>query len=309
MDTVFDRILCATDLSWGCSEVFRELALVRESGLIKKMRMLYVVPPEEKERRQAAREDALGGLEKIKNDLEAAGVSVETGVREGIVPREITKEAAEWGASVIIISRVDKGVIEDIVTAGVSVEVVRESAIPVLIEKHSVNARGHVLKAPLWPVGKVLVPVDITDFPGEAARFLRPLAGVVVHEVVLAHVVEAGTSGEIQHDFEAAAEGALADYAGEFESEGLKTTVHVHRGEAPSGIIEIAVEEKTGMIIMPSRGRRVKIGMENTRGGAGRGGADVEGRVIGSVAEEMLKHSPAPVMFLPRPYQSALRAA
>ncbi len=309
MDAVFDRVLCATDLSRGCSEVFKDLALVRESGLIKKMRMLYVVPPEVKERRQAAKEDALGDLAKIKKDLEALGISVETNVREGVVPREITKEASEWGASVIIISRVDKGVIEDIVTAGVSIEVVRESSIPVLIEKHSEDARGHVLKAPLWPMGKVLVPVDISDFPGEAAEFLRPLAGVVVHEVVLAHVVEAGTSREVQRDFEMAAEGALADYAGEFESEGLKTTVHVHRGEAPSGIIEIAVEEKAGMIIMPSRGRRVKIGMEKTWGRVGGREADMEGKAVGSVAEEMLKHSPTPVMFLPQPYQSALRAA
>ncbi len=199
MDTVFDRVLCATDLSWGCSEVLKDLAGARESGLVK--------------------------------------------------------------------------------------------------------------KAPLWPMGKVIVPVDITDFPGEAAEFLRPLARVVVREVVLAHVVEAGTSREVQRDFEVAAEGALADYAGEFEKAGLKTTVHVHRGEAPSGIIEIAVEEKAGMIIMPSRGRRVRIGLEKTVGGAGKQAAELGGEVIGSVAEEMLKHSPAPVMFLPQPYQSALRAA
>ena len=309
MDTVFDRVLCATDLSWGCSKVLKELASVRESGLVKKMRMLYVMPPAEKERREAAREDALGDLAKIKNDLEALDISVETNVREGFIPREITKEASEWGASVIIISRVDKGVIEDIVTAGVSIEVVRESSIPVLIEKHIEDARGHVLKAPLWPMGKVLVPVDIMDFPGQAAEFLRPLAGVAVREVVLAHVVEAGTTGEVQRDFEVAAEGALADYAGEFEKEGLRTTVHVHRGEAPSGIIEIAVEEKAGMIIMPSKGRRVRIGLEKAGGGAGRYIGDMGGKSIGSVAGEMLKHSPAPVMFLPKPYQSALRAA
>ncbi|MHB8174439.1 MAG: universal stress protein, partial [Nitrospirota bacterium] len=143
-------------------------------------------------------------------------------------------------------------------------------------------------------------------FPDEAMEFLRPLARGIVREVVLAHVVEAGTVKEVQQDFESAAEANLSDYAREFEKQGLKATVHVHRGEAPSGIIEIAVEEKVGMVIMPSRSRSasraggpsIKTRVRGSRGGR-----------IGSVAEEMLKHSPTPVIFLPKPYQSALRAA
>ena len=64
--------------------------------------------------------------------------------------------------------------------------------------------------------------------------------------------------------------------------------MHVHRGEPAAGIVEIAAEEKAGIVIMPSRGRAT--GREE----------------IGKIAEEMLKHSKTPVIFCPgltsRPY-------
>ncbi|MGC2424672.1 MAG: universal stress protein [Nitrospirota bacterium] len=288
MDTIFDKILCATDLSWGCSDIFRDLSQVQESGAVQQMRMLYVVP--EGEHRQGAREDALGEFARIKGDLEILGITTETVVREGVVAREIVKEASEWGATIIILSRVDRGVIEDIVQAGTSMDVVKEAAIPVLVEKHSDDTRGHVLKTPLYPLKKVLVPVDVNEAPQGVLEFLTSLAGFV-REVVLAHVVEAGTDNEVQRDFELAAEATLADYAQEFEKQGFSTSVHVHRGEPAAGIVEIAMEEKAGLVIMPSSSRTT--GREE----------------IGRVASEMVKHSPAPVIFLPRSYQSALRAA
>jgi nucleotide-binding universal stress UspA family protein len=287
VNTVFDKVLCATDLSWGCSDIFKDLNQVRESGALQQMRMLYVVP---ENGRGGAKEDARGELARIRGDLEALGIPAETKVREGSVAREIVNEASEWGATLIIISREDKGVIEDIVPAGTSMDVVREAPIPVLVEKHSEDTRGHALKTPVWPLKKVLVPVDVNEEPLEAVEFLKTLAGLV-REVVLAHVVEAGTDMEVQRDFELAAEAKLAEYAQGFEKEGFTATVHVHRGEPAAGIVEIAEEEKTGMVIMPSRSRRT-----------GREG-------IGRVAEAMLKHSPVPVIFLPRSYQSALRAA
>ena len=43
-----------------------------------------------------------------------------------------------------------------------------------------------------------------------------------MREVVLAHVVEAGTDSEVQRDFELAAEAKLADYAQEFEKQGFR---------------------------------------------------------------------------------------
>jgi nucleotide-binding universal stress UspA family protein len=287
VNTIFDKVLCATDLSWGCSDIFRDLNQVRESGALQQMRMLYVVP---ENGGAGAKEDARGELARIRGDLEALGIPAETAVREGSVAREIVKEASEWGATIIIISREDKGVIEDIVPAGTSMEVVREAPIPVLVEKHSEDTRGHVLKTQVWPLRKVLVPVDVNEEPLEAVEFLKTLAGLA-REVVLAHVVQAGADREVQRDFELAAEAKLAEYAQAFEKEGFTAAVHVHRGEPAAGIVEIAGEEKAGMVIMPSRSRRT--GKEG----------------IGSVAEGMLKHSPVPVIFLPRSYQSALRAA
>jgi nucleotide-binding universal stress UspA family protein len=288
VDSIFEKVLCATDLSWGCSDIFKDLNQVQESGALQQMRMLYVVP--ENELGQRAKEDAEGELARIKGDLETLGIPTETNVREGVVAREIVKEASEWGATLIIISRVDKGVIEDIVPTGTSIDVVKEASIPVLVEKHPEGTRGHVLKTPLYPLKKVLVPVDVNETPSGAVEFLQSLAGLV-REVVLAHVVEAGTDNEVQRDFELAAEAKLAEYAQDFERQGFSATVHVHRGEPAAGIVEIAQEEKTGMVIMPSRGRTT--GREE----------------IGAVAEKMLKHSPVPVIFLPRPYESALRAA
>ena len=84
--------------------------------------MLYVVP--ENERKQGAKEDAEGEFARIKGDLETLGITTETVVREGVVAHEIVKEASEWGATIIIMSRVDKGVIEDIVPYGTSMDVV-----------------------------------------------------------------------------------------------------------------------------------------------------------------------------------------
>ena len=140
MNTIFDKVLCATDLSWGCGDIFRDLNQAQESGVLQQMRMLYVVPENE---RGGAKEDAQGELARIKGDLEALGISAETAIREGVAAHEIVKEASEWGATVIIMSRVDKGVIEDIVSAGTSMDVVKEAAIPVLVE-NTWRTRGDV---------------------------------------------------------------------------------------------------------------------------------------------------------------------
>jgi nucleotide-binding universal stress UspA family protein len=146
------------------------------------------------------------------------------------------------------------------------------------------------------PIEKILVPIDFSDQYEAVLRIAESMARSENAKLILAHVVE-----PVQPIAETApythVEVAMADA----DREKLQTITptdpsipfeHCLKEGSPSkGIVEIAKEEQVDLIVMGTHGRR---GLSRV--------------LMGSVAEDVVRRAPCPVLTL-KPSQEVLEAA
>ncbi|HYO66789.1 MAG TPA: universal stress protein [Archangium sp.] len=136
---------------------------------------------------------------------------------------------------------------------------------------------------------RILVAVDSTEVARKAARVALELGGRVGAQVMLVHVLPASVAEGETADF-AAFERACEDYARGLLEElrqhtghsGPPTHLAVLHGEPAGAICKAAEEEDVDLVIVGTR----------TRGALAR-------TLLGSVADELLRACPKPVMVVP----------
>lgn len=132
---------------------------------------------------------------------------------------------------------------------------------------------------------RILVPLDGSPFAEWALPFaeaiVRHRGRLVLVRAVQAHVLPGGDEPEAQRRTVAEAERYLAAVAGRLQV-AAPAEVGVYYGSAAEGILaEIGLRD-AGLVVMATHGR----------GGLGRA-------VLGSVADEVLRHAPVPVLLVP----------
>ncbi|HEX5749503.1 MAG TPA: universal stress protein [Archangium sp.] len=136
---------------------------------------------------------------------------------------------------------------------------------------------------------RILVAVDSTEVAREAARVALELGGWVGAQVMLVHVLPASVAEGETADF-AAFERACEDYARGLLEElrqstgrsGPPTSIAVLHGEPAVAVSKAAEAEDVDLVIVGTR----------TRGALAR-------TLLGSVADELLRSCPKPVMVVP----------
>ncbi|AKJ08348.1 nucleotide-binding universal stress UspA family protein [Archangium gephyra] len=136
---------------------------------------------------------------------------------------------------------------------------------------------------------RILVAVDSTEVAREAARVALELGGRVGAQVMLVHVLPASVAEGETADF-AAFERACEDYARGLLEELRQHTGHsgppphtaVLHGEPAGAICKAAEAEEVDLVIVGTR----------TRGAIAR-------TLLGSLADELLRSCPKPVMVVP----------
>jgi nucleotide-binding universal stress UspA family protein len=136
---------------------------------------------------------------------------------------------------------------------------------------------------------RIMVPTDFSVSAERAWALAQRLARATGSELVLIHVVprSAWSIPRADHASEAARKWAteeLEDCAGKARAQGLRARVALRTGVAYREIVALAREEGADLIVVATLGR----------GGIGRA-------LLGSVADQVVRRAPCPVLTVPAP--------
>lgn len=244
---MFERILCATDLSRSSESA---TALIPGIPTAKEVVLTYVIDPANTSysiwipgRPRALPKDAAeAALEKEKEALQGAGLSVTEYVAEGgDVAGAILAVAREVRPSLIVMGARGRNIISDFFLGSVSSGVLERARTHMLIARPAPEGAD--------PFSRVLCPVDFSKPSLQVVSMLRRLR---VPEVVLVHVVAGnGEEGERVRD----AKARLMDLKKTLEAAGVRAETRVARGAAVEEICTAAEEAGATLIMLPRLGR------------------------------------------------------
>jgi nucleotide-binding universal stress UspA family protein len=285
--TTIQRIACAIDFSESSHQAMRTAAhLARERGA--ELVLLHAwedptvvaVDVTTPTFRTQVKQAAEGGLEQALRDTRALGkVAATVRLVEG-TPWQAIVEVAERDPTIglLVVGTLGRTGIKRAVLGSVAEQIVRHAPCPVLVVRRGSEPR---------PYRHVLVPVDFSQSSRAAMRFAAELVTGDAR-ITLVHVLEVPTSyhGELNPPEALAAidrRGAslLEEFVGELR--GLTTATvdtHTRVGSPVHQVLAMVEHDPTyDLVVTGSHGRT----------GVGR-------FLLGSVAERLVRHAPAPVV-------------
>jgi len=190
---------------------------------------------------------------------------------------EIVKIAEKERVSLILMGSRGKGILKEILLGSVSEGVVRRATVPVLIVKSKRVRKGMSIECETIAgrlFEKVLYAHDLSKYSDEVLGYVRQVALSGGRDVVIVHAIENKRKKEITSD----AEKKLEEIKNELEKDGINVKVVIKSGTPYKEIINTAKEEGATLIMMGSRG----LGF-------------VEGMLLGSTTDAVVRHSKIPV--------------
>lgn len=209
------------------------------------------------------------------NSLRARGVNASVALREGKPAPQILAFAKEQSVDLIAMSTHGRGGLARVFLGSVTEEVLRHAEVPLLVCR-SGSTSGE------WT--RIMVALDGSETAEgmlpEAARIAQAVKGTLDLVRVAIPVVAASGIGEFPLVFPAEDPAPyLKGVSGRLLAEGVEARAVPLEGRAAASIVERARESKAGLICMTTHGRS--------------GAARV---LLGSIAEEVLRHAPCPVL-------------
>ncbi len=286
---MFSKILFPTDFSECANKVLdyledfkkvglEEVVLVRVinlnriSGVTSGIDIESWIKNEEKESEKKLKE--LVGL------LEKRGIKARyvTPIPAGDPVTEIVKIAEKEKVSLILMGSRGKGILKEILLGSVSEGVVRRATVPVLIVKSKRVRKGlsvecETIAGRLFE--KILYAHDLSKHSDDVLGYVREVALAGGKDVVIVHVLENKRKVE---ELTSEAEEKLGKIRQELEKDGINVKLVIKSGTPYKEIINTAKEENATLIMMGSRG----LGF-------------VEGMLLGSTTDAVVRHSKIPV--------------
>jgi nucleotide-binding universal stress UspA family protein len=230
------------------------------------------------EMREHEQKQADAALSAAQSFLQRAGVEVTTELREGDAASEILACAKEFGAELLVVASKGHSALDEFLLGSVSRNVAKHAKCPVLV------VRGASLE-----YQKVLLAVDISEHSRQAAEFLARLPLAAGAEVTALHVVRPyapfpGILPTDRPEFETAVEDvrtrhlheaqALVTEAGQRVGNVVPVATVVRTGNPAEEVLRFASEWGADLLIVGARGTSL-----------------IEGLLVGSVADRVLKDS------------------
>jgi len=220
------------------------------------------------------------------DSLAARGVDVSTEVRDGDPAREILEVAGEWGADLILLGSQGLTGLERFFLGSVARNVAKHSRLPVL-----------VARAPAAALTRVLVATDGSDHATHAVTFAGSLPTPAATQFVATHVTRpyAPFPGllptdrpefdeavrEVNRQHLSQAEVLVAEAASQLTAAGKAASSQVLEGDPADELIKAAQQAGADLIIAGARGVSL-----------------LEGLMVGSVADRLLKDATCSVLLV-----------
>ena len=225
--------------------------------------------------------------------LEAPGVPFESRLAFGAAAAEILKTAQETGCDLIVMGTRGRKGLGRLLMGSVAEQVVRNAPCPVVtVNSPSLEpaAQAEVSSGTAAPIRTILHPTDFSGPCAEAFRVACELAGDQSARLTVVHVAVPPPVGTINQP---APPPLPEDPRGKLEellrlaqalAPGLQAHYRVEKGDAAPRIVGAAQETRCDLIVMGTHGRT----------GLGRA-------LMGSVAEQVLRTAPCPVVTVKAP--------
>jgi len=275
------KVLLCTDFSQPAELLFDCLPEMRSYGLSEvvlyhavNIRSAGGNAAELKEHNQKA-------LEEKRESLEEEGFKVEVRVDIGFPPEEITKAAEEEEVSFILLGSIGKGLIRRMFMGSTTLDAMRLSAKPMLVEKYGELIRGKREAVCSLKFERILVPLDFSSASLEVLKKIGKILDGKGNIVLLAVIESSETAVEFKEERERITK-KLEKLKEEWGEKGQKIHYHVQAGNAAESILEKAKEEEATMIALSKRGT-----------------GSIKDVLIGNTAETVALRSPVPILLFP----------
>ena len=187
-------------------------------------------------------------------DLFEQGMEVGVYIVVGSMVSEVIKAAQKEESDLIVIGRPHKGVFEQLYAGSDITELLRRTAIPVLVYKQLSDTAISIEK----PFEKPLLAIDWSPASLRAVEYLKLLKDVII-EIHVIHVVgekdlKGASAMEVQRQRKETRK-KLDEICDVFETEGVKADAHVYIGNAEQEIEKAAREHQASMIVLGSSGK------------------------------------------------------
>ena len=182
------------------------------------------------------------------------GMEVGVYIVVGNLVAQVIKAAQKEETDLIMIGRSTRGVIEQLYAGSDVTELLRRTAVPVLIYKYTSESTPVVEK----PFDRPLLAVDWSPASLRAVDYLKELQGVT-QEINVIHVVGEkdlkGSSAMAVQKTRKEIRNKLDEICEVFESEGIAARSHVYVGEPVAEIERAARECQATMVVLGSSGK------------------------------------------------------
>lgn len=279
---MFKRALVSMDLSPATEALVSGLPGLKDYG-VEEIILVHVAKPVSYPVSQSiAQVEALRQrLGRLKESLERVGFSVEVDVPIGAPAVEVTREAQERNADLVVVGSRSHSRIHEAFIGSVAWEVVRRSTIPVLL--YRIEATRHDPEAALeirasGLPDRVIHPTDFSPVAERAFAWVEELARGKVSDFTLLHVHAVGDDaarGEGREQLQAMSERLRAAGATEVR-------VEVRGGSPSDEILAVGGRDPNSLVVMGTHGKGFFPGI-----------------VLGSESRRVARRAAAPVLLVP----------
>jgi nucleotide-binding universal stress UspA family protein len=245
---------------------------------------------------QATRKGQLALQDLAKREIPSS-IGATLSVRRGKASYAIVTTAAKLVIDLIVISTHGHSGGRRLLLGSTAEQVIRHGPCPVLVLRR--RRLGRLIRGQglMKEIRRVLVPVDFSDASRQALRYAAAFARRMDARLILLHVIAPtslpGRLGSERAKLELLqrAKAGLEDLAKEVAGPGLVTSTRVVAGRVFERIVRMAGEVEPDIIII------------GTHGAGG-----VKRLLIGSTAENVVRHAPCPVLIVRERKRSFRRA-
>jgi len=292
---MFHKILCPTDLSEYASAMVACLPELKAAGL-RHVVLLHAINPRwlavngvGSNLREALHNEAMRALTAAQADLASADITADVIIEVGPPAQVILAVADAQDVDAIVIGAHGRSHLEEFLLGGEVAKVVRTSRRPVLVQRFELLRSLDLVECKrlcAQTFQRVLYPTDFSDHAQAAQETIKALHGVV-EEVIVLHVQDERAmrhrSAEQLAEFDRIDRERLEAICADLAAAGIRARARLEHGVPFERITATTGEEGASSIVIGSRGRSA-----------------IAEWLLGSVAENVIRHASVPVLVVHR---------
>ncbi len=289
---MLSRIIVTTDGSEASDRILECVKTLRRVGSREALLLRVFDVRDIDGLHETLQKSMLPKLEQQRSSLQEAGFEVDIATPVGIVYAEINKLARRHQSSLIVVGSHGESLVRELLLGSTAHSILQNATLPVLLIRVEITEQngGKRCRAICEDLFRhILFPTDFSDTAEQAFLYLQHIVQNTSSQVTLLHVqdqvrIEPHLKDRLE-EFNRIDSERLQRMALRLEQCGARSIdTEIHYGSPTKIILERARDERFSLIVMGSQGRGF-----------------IREIFLGSVANNIARLAPLPVLFVPAP--------